>query len=362
MESVNENYEEMKDTKDKYQNEVKKAADIVTASIEQGELSELSIRLSDLPSVGREKEKYVFENPKSVIYKVAFIICLIMLVACFGAVPTYVQVLMYSDQYNVYAISAITGSVLSVCLNIYIIFRILYMKKFGIRYEQYLNILRFKNVELVDDIASCTKISANRVMKDISLAVKRKLIPQGHFTSDNLAFIVSDKGYAVYKEKQAVYDRYYKKEFDERQRMKERPEEIQRILDQGQQYIDKIHTSNDIIKDKIISKKLERMEKIVTTIFHEVDINPKQADKLGMFMSYYLPTTDKLLQAYIDIDEKNIKGKTLKKTKKDIEDALDKILDSFEGLLDKFYEEQDMDVSSEISAMETLMKQEGLVH
>ena len=52
----------------------------------------------------------------------------------------------------------------------------------------------------------------------------------------------------------------------------------------------------------------------------------------------------------------------MKKTKKDIEDALDKILDSFEGLLDKFYEEQDMDISSEISAMETLMKQEGLVH
>ena len=61
-----------------------------------------------------------------------------------------------------------------------------------------------------------------------------------------------------------------------------------------------------------------------------------------------------------DIDEKQIKGKSLEKTKKDIEGAIDKIIDSFEGLLDKFYQEKELDIATDISAMEILMKQDGL--
>ena len=102
------------------------------------------------------------------------------------------------------------------------------------------------------------------------------------------------------------------------------------------------------------------MESVVSMIFHEVDVNPNNADKLGRFMNYYLPTTEKLLEAYIDIDEKKVKGKSLEKTKKDIEGAIDKIIDSFEGLLDKFYQEKELDISTDISAMEVLMKQDGL--
>ena len=51
--------------------------------------------------------------------------------------------------------------------------------------------------------------------------------------------------------------------------------------------------------------------------------------------------------------------KTLEKTKKDIEGAIDKIIDSFEGLLDKFYQEKELDIATDISAMEVLMKQVG---
>ena len=47
-------------------------------------------------------------------------------------------------------------------------------------------------------------------------------------------------------------------------------------------------------------------------------------------------------------------------TKKDIEGAIDKIIDSFEGLLDKFYQEKELDIATDISAMEVLMKQDGL--
>ena len=101
------------------------------------------------------------------------------------------------------------------------------------------------------------------------------------------------------------------------------------------------------------------MESVVSMIFHEVDVNPEQADKLGLFLNYYLPTTEKLLEAYIDLDEKEIKGKSLQKAQKEIELSLDTINDSFEKLLDKFYQEKELDIASDITAMEVIIKQEG---
>ena len=141
--------------------------------------------------------------------------------------------------------------------------------------------------------------------------------------------------------------------------MKERSKAMQEIMNSGQRYIYKIHECNDIIKDKKISEKLDRMERVVSMIFHEVDVNPEQADKLGLFLNYYLPTTEKLLEAYIDLDEKEIKGKSLQKAQKEIELSLDTINDSFEKLLDKFYQEKELDIASDITAMEVIIKQEG---
>ena len=41
--------------------------------------------------------------------------------------------------------------------------------------------------------------------------------------------------------------------------------------------------------------------------------------------------------------------------------AIDKLIESFEGILDKFYQEKELDIATDISAMEILMKQDGLV-
>ena len=127
-------------------------------------------------------------------------------------------------------------------------------------------------------------------------------------------------------------------------------------LDQGNIYIQAIRDSNAIIKDKEISQKLDKMEQIVTTIFHEVDINPGQAGKLGKFLSYYLPTMDKLLKAYIELGEKNVIGSNARKMRKEIEETLDTLNHAFEGILDKFYQEQELDIMSDIAAMKMMLR------
>ena len=89
--------------------------------------------------------------------------------------------------------------------------------------------------------------------------------------------------------------------------------------------------------------------------------HPELVEELRRFMKYYLPTTVKLLKAYEELDQQEIQGANIQKSKKEIEDTLDTINKAFENLLDSFFEDAAVDISSDISVMQTLMAQEGLL-
>lgn len=94
-------------------------------------------------------------------------------------------------------------------LNIIVIVGIIAKLRFNKRYDIYLNVLRFESIKLIEELASYANVSRSTVIKDLKFAVKRKWIPQGHFVQNDNIFIISDKVYQAYEEKQTVYDRYY---------------------------------------------------------------------------------------------------------------------------------------------------------
>lgn len=77
-------------------------------------------------------------------------------------------------------------------------------------------------------------------------------------------------------------------------------------------------------------------------------------------MNYYLPTTRKLVDAYREMDQEPIVSENIAKTKKEIEATLDTINQAFENLLNSFFEEKALDISSDISVLHTMLAQEGL--
>jgi hypothetical protein len=340
--------------------EAEKAAEIVAIGIEKGELTTIHDQLENLPSGKTEHEQYVFVRPGNAINVLRIVFGVILSIGFVYFIIIGTAIMQYSAEYKMYGLIGIAESAVAIGINILLLVFSVGRIQFYRRYDIYTDILKHRNVEIVDDLASYSKKDVAMVVKDLTKAIKYKYIPQGHFGTDNIIFITSDDVYNKYKEKQAVCDRYYRKQVEERVRMRERSKEMTQIMESGKNYVDKIHQSNDIIKDKAISQKLDRMETIVAMIFHEVDINPQQADKLGLFLNYYLPTTEKLLNAYIDLDEKQVKGKSLDRSKRDIENSLDTINTSFEAILDRFYQEQEMDIASDISAMEIMMKQDGI--
>lgn len=60
------------------------------------------------------------------------------------------------------------------------------------------------------------------------------------------------------------------------------------------------------------------------------------------------------------MDKETIISENVTKTKREIEDTIDTINQAFENLLNSFFEEKALDVSSDISVLHTMLAQEGL--
>ena len=92
----------------------------------------------------------------------------------------------------------------------------------------------------------------------------------------------------------------------------------------------------------------------------QVQEHPEKLPDIRRLMNYYLPTTLKLLNVYEEFDSQPVQGENIRSAKQQIEATLDTINVAFENLLDKLFTDEVLDVSSDITVLETMLKQEGL--
>ena len=138
------------------------------------------------------------------------------------------------------------------------------------------------------------------------------------------------------------------------------PEDVQRVIQTGDAFIEKIHKCNDAIPGEEISAKISHMEMLVQRIFDRVEENPENVADIRKLMDYYLPTTVKLLEAYEQLDAQPVQGENILSSKREIEKTLDTLNKAFEKLLDDLFQDTAWDVASDISVLHTMLAQEGL--
>ena len=77
-------------------------------------------------------------------------------------------------------------------------------------------------------------------------------------------------------------------------------------------------------------------------------------------MNYYLPTTIKLLNAYDRMSSQGIEGENLDKSMKNINEMLDAAIEAFKKRLDSLFENQALDIETDIAVMNQMLAREGL--
>ena len=125
-------------------------------------------------------------------------------------------------------------------------------------------------------------------------------------------------------------------------------------------YIKQIRQLNDEIADEALSRKIDRIEEITAKMFAAVEKDPSKRPQLASFLSYYLPTTLKILGAYRDFEKGTAHGSNISSTMHDIELATETVVKAFENQLDQLYENDALDVSTDISVLESMLAKDGL--
>ena len=136
--------------------------------------------------------------------------------------------------------------------------------------------------------------------------------------------------------------------------------ELDEVLEQGQAYIRRIAELNDEIPDFKLSAQIKQIEILTDKILAHVRNHPEKLREIKQFMSYYLPTTIKLLEQYVVLQNQGMRMGNIDDGMKKIEEMLDKVIVAFQKQLDSLFEADVVDITADIQVMEQMMASQGL--
>ena len=136
--------------------------------------------------------------------------------------------------------------------------------------------------------------------------------------------------------------------------------DIDPIIAEGNRALSEMGRLYMSIKDVEVRKKINEIMRITDKITQDAIADPSDIPQIKKFMNYYLPTTIKLLNAYDRMSSQGIEGETLDRSMKNINEMLDQAIVAYKKRLDSLFENQALDIETDIEVMNTMLAREGL--
>lgn len=313
-----------------------------------------------------ELQMYIAKRPVGSISGILY-----MILGFVGAGALGILSIAYSIFTSFFSIFSVTSFVIlglmlsSLVGSIALAFRGMFLRKRVKRFKQYVNTLDTNKYCSIEELAASIRKKNKFVVKDLSKMIDLEMFPQGHIDDKKTYFMLNDEVYENYLSSQEALKNRKEAELKRQEELNNEtndPEkkELRYALEMGKNYIDQIQDVNDAIHREEISRKLSRLESIVSQIFKYVENNPKKLNEVSKFINHYLPMTLKLVNAYKELNDQPVQGDNITSAKNQIEKTIDTINSAFEKLLDDLFGEVALDISTDISVLETLFTQEGL--
>ena len=230
------------------------------------------------------------------------------------------------------------------------------------RYFRYMKVLESHQFATIEELAGKVAKSTKIVIKDLEFMMDQKWFLEGHLDQLHSHFMLTDQAYEQYQ----LAEKSRKiREQEERERQEKENDPVQKellqLLEEGNGYVREIHSLNDAILGAEVSQKLDKIEETAVSIFDLVQRRPEKMPDLRKFMRYYLPITIKVVTSYRDFENEKNPSKQLLESKKEIEETLDKVCSAFIKLREKLFQEDVLDISTDLDVLEAMMSQEGLL-
>ena len=121
-----------------------------------------------------------------------------------------------------------------------------------------------------------------------------------------------------------------------------------------------IRAVNDDIDNPRLSAQIDRIGVITAKIFDYQKTHPEKSPQLHSFLSYYLPTTLKILRAYAQLEDQEVSGENISSAMKRIENMMEKVVEGFEKQLDQLFQGDVLDITTDVEVLERMMAKDGL--
>lgn len=209
----------------------------------------------------------------------------------------------------------------------------------------------------IEELAALVGKSKEFVRKDVQKMMELRIFSKAYLDDQKTCLMLSEDTYKQYLECQKALKERNKIEIEEEKQKFSK--EFKDMMAAGRNYLNMLKEANDAIPGEVISQKISDLEDVIRRIFDTVSKHPEQGKEMERFMDYYLPTTVKLVNAYRDFDSAGSRGENVNAAKAEIEKTLDTIQKAFERLLDDLYEDAVLDVTTDASVIQTMLKKDG---
>ncbi|MBR3299565.1 MAG: 5-bromo-4-chloroindolyl phosphate hydrolysis family protein [Clostridia bacterium] len=138
--------------------------------------------------------------------------------------------------------------------------------------------------------------------------------------------------------------------------------ELDKSLTEADAHIATLRKLNDRIPNEKVTSAIDRMVSAGDSILAELSRNPTKARSMSRFLTYYLPTSVKLMEGYAMQQDAGYRGENLKEIKDRIETNAETIAKSFETSLDSLYAGEAIDFSSDISVLDSMVNGKTIIN
>lgn len=215
------------------------------------------------------------------------------------------------------------------------------MKKKLQNWRQYLAMIGKNAAISISALASATGRSAAEVRNDLKEMLEDGWFPTGFLDYGGDRLVLSAEGIREEAVKPAA-------------------EKKQDAAAQENAVLSEIRSINDSIENQQISAQIDRIGIITTKIFDYQKSHPEKSPELHSFLSYYLPTTLKILRTYAQLEAQGVQGENIAAAMHRIEEMMDKVVEGFEKQLDQLFRADTMDITSDVQVLEQMLKKDGL--
>lgn len=212
------------------------------------------------------------------------------------------------------------------------------------RHERYMNYLAYiganREVSLAH-MAATFDVPVKKLCKDLRRMLSRGILPTGYLDLAEGRLFLTEMGYRA-------------PEPPKEQKAEKPSEEEENAI------LREIRQINDDIPGEEMSEKIDRIEEITRKILNYQKEHPDREGQLRSFLSYYLPTTLKILRAYAQLDAQGIEGENISAAKARIEGMMDQVVAGFEKQLDRLFQDDALDITSDVAVLENMLRKDGL--